>query len=78
MNESIHGHQVMEMMAESQQTYNKQSLKLAIATKFGENARFHTCMGNDLTSVDLIEFLAAKGKFIESAEGIKMPEEHLC
>ena len=35
MNESIHGHQVMEMMAESQQTYNKQSLKLAIATKFG-------------------------------------------
>jgi len=78
MNESIHGHQVMEMMAKSKQAYTKQSLKLAIATKFGENARFHTCMGNDLTADDLIEFLTSKGKFVESSEGIKMPEEHLC
>ena len=78
MSESIHGHQVMEMMATAEKSYSKQSLKSEIATKFGENARFHTCMGSDLTAEDLIEFLASKGKFIESDEGISMPEEHLC
>jgi len=78
MNQSIHGHQVMEMMAESEKTYTKQTLKAEIANSFGENARFHTCMGSDLSAEQLIEFLASKGKFIESAEGIKMPEDHLC
>jgi len=78
MSESIHGHQVMEMMATSEKTYTKLALKAEIATKFGENARFHTCMGSDLTADDLIDFLSSKGKFIESEEGVSMPEEHLC
>ncbi|MDA7746966.1 YecH family protein [Psychromonas sp.] len=78
MNESIHGHQVMEMMAESTKNYTKQALKAEIAVKFGDNARFHTCMGSDLTADDLIEFLASKGKFVESSEGFSMPADHLC
>ena len=78
MNQSIHGHQVMEMMAETEKTYTKQTLKAEIANSFGENARFHTCMGSDLSADQLIEFLASKGKFVESSEGVKMPEAHLC
>lgn len=78
MSESIHGHQVMEMMAESEQNYSKTQLKTDIADRFGEDARFHTCMGSDLTADDLIEFLASKGKFVESEEGISMPKDHLC
>ena len=66
------------MMAKSAKTYSKLDLKVAIAAKFGENARFHTCMHNDLTADALIDFLAAKGKFIESEEGIRMPENNLC
>ena len=78
MSESIHGHQVMEMMARSAKMYTKEALKIDIAIKFGNDARFHTCMGSDLTADDLIEFLAAKGKFVESEQGISMPSEHLC
>ncbi len=78
MSESIHGHQVMEMMATSQKSYSKAELKSEIANKFGENARFHTCMGSDLTVDDLISFLASKGKFVDSEQGVSMPEEHLC
>ncbi|WP_413699926.1 YecH family metal-binding protein [Psychromonas sp. KJ10-10] len=78
MSESIHGHQVMEMMATSGKSYNKVELKSEIASKFGAEARFHTCMGSDLTADDLIEFLASKGKIIESEQGMSMPEEHLC
>lgn len=78
MSESIHGHQVMEMMATSARTYTKIELKLEIANKFGADARFHTCMGSDLSADDLIEFLSSKGKFVESEEGLSMPENHLC
>ena len=78
MSESIHGHQVMEMMAASATTYSQSTLKSAIAAKFGEDARFHTCMHSDLTADALIDFLASKGKFIESEEGISLPESNLC
>ncbi|MCP4322749.1 MAG: YecH family protein [Psychromonas sp.] len=78
MSESVHGHQVMEMMATAGKSYSKVELKAEIANKFGEDARFHTCMGSDLTADDLIEFLASKGKFVESEEGVSMPPEHLC
>jgi probable metal-binding protein len=78
MSESIHGHQVMEMMATSEKTYTKIELKSEIANKFGADARFHTCMGSDLSADDLIEFLSSKGKFVESKEGLSMPENHLC
>ncbi|PKG39453.1 YecH family metal-binding protein [Psychromonas sp. Urea-02u-13] len=78
MSESIHGHQVMEMMAKSAKNYSKASLKSDIADQYGADARFHTCMGSDLTADDLIDFLASKGKFVESEQGISMPQEHLC
>ena len=78
MTESIHGHQVMEMMATSGINYSKETLKSEIAIKFGIEARFHTCMGSDMTADDLIDFLASKGKFVESEQGISMPQEHLC
>lgn len=78
MSESIHGHQVMEMMASSGLNYSKQTLKLDIAKKFGEHARFHTCHGSDLSADELIEFLSSKGKFIESGQGISLPKEHGC
>ena len=59
MSESIHGHQVMEMMATAEKSYSKAELKSEIANKFGADARFHTCMGSDMTADDLIEFLAS-------------------
>ncbi|WP_022943002.1 DUF2492 family protein, partial [Psychromonas hadalis] len=35
MSESIHGHQVMEMMATAEKSYSKEALKAEIAIKFG-------------------------------------------
>ena len=78
MSESIHGHQVMEMMAASNKSYTRAALKADIGEEFGENARFHTCMLSDLTAEGLIGFLASKGKFVESEAGISLPEGNLC
>ena len=78
MSESIHGHQVMEMMAASNKSYTRAVLKIDIGEKFGENSRFHTCMLSDLTAEGLIDFLASKGKFVESEAGVSLPESNLC
>lgn len=78
MSESIHGHQVMQMMANSAKTYTKSELQAQIAATFGEHARFHTCMDSDLSSAELIDFLTSKGKFIESEQGVSLPTENMC
>lgn len=78
MSESIHGHQVMEMMAKSAKIYSKSELQTEIAAQFGPDARFHTCKDTDLTADALIDFLTAQGKLVESEAGIQMPENQLC
>lgn len=62
--ESIHGHEVLNMMIESGEQYSNASLEAAITARFGEQARFHTCSAADMTAGELVAFLAAKGKFI--------------
>lgn len=47
--DSIHGHEVLNMMIESGEQYTHTSLEAAIKARFGERARFHTC--SDLFSV---------------------------
>ncbi|MEL0659398.1 YecH family metal-binding protein [Psychromonas arctica] len=66
MNQSIHGHQVIEILEKSEKTYTKQTLKTMISNTFGDSTRFHTCMESDLTTDQLIDFLKSKGKFVES------------
>ncbi|ECH7125455.1 DUF2492 family protein [Salmonella enterica] len=62
--DSIHGHEVLNMMIESGEQYTHTSLEAAIKARFGERARFHTCSASDMTAAELVAFLAAKGKFI--------------
>lgn len=57
---SIHGHEVLNMMIESGEQYTHGSLEAAIKARFGEQARFHTCSASDMTAAELVAFLAAK------------------
>ena len=78
MNESIHGHQVMEMMMQSDKVLGKAALIAEIAIKFGEETRFHTCSASDLSADELIQFFSSKGKVVETSEGISMAQSHHC
>ena len=78
MSESIHGHEVMRFMLESGQDFSRESLRAAISERFGENARFHTCSAEDMSASELIEFLAARGKFVESGEGFTTHADRIC
>lgn len=62
--DSIHGHEVLNMMIESGEQYTHASLEAAIKARFGEQARFHTCSAEGMTAGELVAFLAAKGKIL--------------
>lgn len=72
--ESIHGHEVLNMMIESGEQYSNASLEAAITARFGEQARFHTCSAEGMTAAELVAFLAAKGKFIARDDGFSTHE----
>lgn len=62
--DSIHGHEVLNMMIESGEQYTHASLEAAIKARFGERARFHTCSASGMTAAELVAFLAAKGNLL--------------
>lgn len=78
MHESIHGHEVMHMMLELGGSFSKESLQAAIVAKFGAEARFHTCSAAGMDAAALIDFLAAKGKFVPQGEGFNTEAERIC
>ena len=75
---SIHGHDVLNMMIESGKQYTEQSLVQAIDSRFGNNARFHTCSAENMTAAGLVAFLAARGKFIPADEGFSTHVSKIC
>lgn len=76
--ESIHGHEVINMVISSGRRWGRQELIAKIAELHGAEARFHTCSAQDLTGEGLVAFLDGKGKFIESEEGLAFDESKLC
>ena len=76
--DSIHGHEVLNMMIESGEQYTHGSLDAAIIAGFGEEARFHTCSAEGMTAGELVAFLAAKGKFIPSKDGFSTDQSKIC
>ncbi|MGE6122229.1 YecH family metal-binding protein [Aeromonas media] len=78
MSQSIHGHEVMEMMLEEGGHFTRASLKEAIEAHFGADARFHTCSASEMDVEVLIDFLAKRGKFIESAQGFQTRADKIC
>ena len=75
---SIHGHEVLQMMIASGESYSVASLEAAIKTQLGINARFHTCSAQGLDAAQLVAFLQRKGKFIAEEEGFNTSESKIC
>ena len=76
--QQIHGHEVMEMMINSQKAYTEASLKADIDAKFGEQARFYVCTAANMDSAELVQCLKGKGKFIPAEGGFTTGRSHVC
>jgi probable metal-binding protein len=78
MPERIHGHEVMAMMIESGAPYTRESLRAAIVARFGKDATFYTCSAESMTPDELIAFLQARGKFVDSDGGFRTDASKIC
>jgi len=74
----IHGHDIMNMMLESNQQFTKESLTQMILDKYGSETRFYTCSAEDMTAEQLVDFLEGKGKFISTDDGFNTAAEKIC
>ena len=78
MQESIHGHEVLQMMLASGRPYTRESLRTEIMAKFGADARFHTCSADNLSADGLIDFLDQRGKFTGDDAGFNTEPTRIC
>lgn len=76
--ESVHGHEVIEMIVDSGRRWKLDDLLREIELRWGSQARFHTCSAEGMDAVALIRFLSARGKFIDNGEGVVMDESKVC
>ncbi|WP_425398216.1 YecH family metal-binding protein [Aeoliella sp.] len=74
----VHGHEVMRMMLESGQAYDRDTLEAAILERFGTETRFCTCSASGMTASQLIDFLAQRGKFVPTGEGFSTDPGKIC
>lgn len=85
---SIHGHEVLQMMLASGESWTVASLEAAIRRRFGEEARFHTCSEENLSAAELVAFLEKKANLLPERKvllpqkirfaGIKMAATRGC
>jgi probable metal-binding protein len=78
MSNAVHGHEVMHFMLERGGGFTRESLLEAVKDRFGADARFYTCSADDMTADQLIDFLAAKGKFVEQESGFNTQPGKIC
>jgi probable metal-binding protein len=78
MEKTIHGHEVMRMMLQSGKAYSRNSLKTEIINTFGAQVRFHTCSADNMNADELIDFLEARGKFLDKEEGFTTDPGRIC
>ena len=75
---SIHGHDVLAMIAENHFDNAAQLLE-AMQAKFGAEATYHTCAKSGLTAQELIAFLEKRQKFTVSADSpLTVNAERIC
>lgn len=78
MNSSVHGHQVLQLLLEQTAPIKRDKLMAMMQDRFGKDARYHTCSTEGMDAEALLNFLAIKGKFIESAQGLSTLESKIC
>ncbi|MFQ8827042.1 MAG: YecH family metal-binding protein [Alistipes sp.] len=74
--EPLHAHEVLRMM--EGRSYTENSLKKAIAERFGAGRRFYACSESGMSIDRLIDFLKEKGKFKPMNDGFTVDLSKMC
>ncbi len=71
MSQSFHGHEVMQLMMASGQTYTEESYTAALAERFGPDATFFSCSAEGMSPLQILAFFRDRGKVIDVEGGFK-------
>jgi probable metal-binding protein len=78
MSESIHGHEVMEMILAANPPLSRGQLEQVVKDRFGDAPRFHTCSAHNMTLDELLEFLHVRGKVVEAKGVLGTSRSQIC
>ena len=78
MQNDIHGHDILDRMIASERFFTRDSLIAFIHAEFGAHARFCTCSAHGMTAAEIVDFLAARGKFAGTQAGFTVNPERVC
>jgi probable metal-binding protein len=68
----------MDAMLASGRLFTRDTAAAFVREKFGFGCRYHTCSASGLTADELIDFLAARGKFVGTEEGFTVNAHRVC
>ena len=78
MTDSVHGHEVLEMVLGAPKPPTLETLEAQVRARFGADARFHTCSASGLTFAELIDFLQLRGKLVPAGDGVAADRGQIC
>jgi len=78
MSDSVHGHDVLEMVLSAPQPLTLEALEAQVGERFGADARFHTCSASGLSFRELIDFLHLRGKLVPASGGLAADRSQIC
>ena len=77
--ESIHGHEVIHLIANASRTLPKAGWVEKINDAFGEAARFHTCSAENMSAGELLDFFVSRGKLTGNDDALSLDaEKKIC
>jgi len=77
-NNSIHGHEVMRLIATADPPLTHSELAGQVAERFGADTGFHACAGDNMTLGQLLSFLSERGKVVERAGQLRTDLDQIC
>ncbi|UCF35545.1 MAG: YecH family protein [Acidobacteriota bacterium] len=75
---SIHAHSVLEIILSAGGPIPRETLVQTIESKFGADARFHSCSRDGMTINETLDFLLAKRKTVETGGQLQPGPEGPC
>ena len=71
-------YKLFNMMLESDESFNRESLAQAIIERFGANTTFCSCSASGMDVEKVIDFLESRGKFVARDDGFNTAQDKIC
>jgi len=78
MQESIHGHEIIDLVSSNPDGLSTAQLTETVAKQFGGMPRFYTCCAENLTLDELLEFLHAGHKIRIAGDSVYPGKSPAC